>query len=217
MKYITYSLIITFIAGLALFNSTGKGVSMPISSTVETDKPTALPTAYLAGGCFWCLESQVRALEGVIFTQAGYQGGHTPSPTYQQVSSGSTGHTEVVEVTYNPNIISYEELITFFLTKGHDATQLNRQGVDKGTQYRSAIFYADADEKAITEDVIAKINASDYYKSAKVVTEIAPLNAHPFWLAEEYHQQYYEKYEASEGETHIRVKMKKKRAEFKAE
>ena len=151
MKYITYSLIITFIAGLALFNSTGKGVSMPISSTVQIDKPTALPTAYLAGGCFWCLESQIRALEGVMFTQAGYQGGHMPSPTYQQVSSGRTGHTEVVEVTYNPEMISYEKLITFFLTKGHDATQLNRQGVDRGTQYRSAIFYTDADEKTIAE------------------------------------------------------------------
>ena len=194
---------------------TKKGASMPLSSTIKTQNPDNLPTAYLGGGCFWCLESQVRALEGVVFTASGYQGGHVEMPTYEQVTTGNTGHAEVVAITYDPDIISYKDLVIFFLTKGHDATQLNRQGVDVGTQYRSAIFYSSEEEKQAAEEAIKEVNASDYYDDTPIVTTLQSAQDYKFWLAEDYHQQYYEKYEDTQGKTHIRVLLKEDRETFK--
>lgn len=170
------------------------------------EKPQDYPVAYLAGGCFWCTESEYRALDGVLFTRVGYMGGDTEDPSYQDITTGKTGHAEVVEVTYDPEQISYKQLLTFFLTKAHDPTQLNRQGVDVGTQYRSAIFYANEEEKQIAADLIQEIDASGQL-SKHIVTTLEPANT--FWLGEEYHQQYYEKYREENGRDHIRVIMKK--------
>ena len=169
-----------------------------------TEKPEGYPSAVLAGGCFWCTESEYRALDGVLFTRAGYMGGEMENPTYQDITTGTTGHAEVIEVTYDPEIITYPEILEFFLTKAHDPTQLNRQGVDKGTQYRSAIFPAD---EAQEEHANAAIERLQPKFDVKIVTTVEPYTT--FWEAEQYHQQYYEKYQAKTGEDHIRVVIKK--------
>jgi len=172
-------------------------------------KPDATyPTVTLGGGCFWCTESDYRAQDGVLYTRVGYMGGDLKNPTYRDISTGKTGHAEVVEVTYDPEKISYEELLEFFLTRAHDPTQLNRQGVDVGTQYRSAIFYANDEEKQKAQAVIDKVSASGRY-SKPIVTTLEPLSG--FWLAEDYHQQYYEKYQEENGVQHIRVILKKQK------
>lgn len=181
---------------------------MEVSATIMSEKPTSeYPVATLAGGCFWCIESEFRALDGVVYTVSGYTGGALDNPTYQDITTGKTGHAEAIDVYYDPKIISYEDLLEFFLTKAHDPTQLNRQGVDKGTQYRSAIFYKDEAEKAAAEAKIADVTARKVWKD-KIVTTSEP--AATFWPAEEYHQQYYEKYEQANGRPHIRVMMKQR-------
>jgi len=164
-----------------------------------------LPQITLAGGCFWCVESEFRGREGVVFTRAGYMGGESEDPTYQDITTGETGHAEAVEITYDPDKTSYRELIEFFLRKAHDPTQVNRQGVDVGTQYRSAIFYADEEEKQIAQSIIDEINAEGLY-DAPIATTLEPLST--FWMGEEYHQQYYEKYREKTGRDHIRVILK---------
>lgn len=208
------TIIIAFlgVVALILFTSTQKskaieGTLDTKSETIMSDKPDGYPIATLAGGCFWCLESELRALDGVLFTRVGYTGGESSNPSYQHISSGETGHAEAVEITYDPDKLSYEKIIAFFLTKAHDPTQLNRQGVDVGTQYRSAIFYHDEGQEEIAARLIDKVNAQKLYKN-KIVTELAPAQA--FWLGEDYHQQYYEKYEEKNGEIHPRVFFKKK-------
>lgn len=140
------------------------------------------------GGCFWCVESVLDLLKGVESTTSGYAGGHTENPTYKEVCTGETGHAEVVQLAYNPEIISFDELmdVFFFL---HDPTQLNRQGNDIGTQYRSAIFYKDEAEKRKAEEALKKSEASGRYEG-KYVTEITKLEN--FYPAEQYHQGYYE-------------------------
>lgn len=167
-------------------------------------KPENYPSAVLAGGCFWCTESEYRGLDGVLYTRAGYMGGATDNPTYRDITTGKTGHAEVIEVTFDPEIVTYEQIVEFFLTDAHDPTQLNRQGVDKGTQYRSAIFPADDTQKEIAQSVIERLQP-DF--KGKIVTTIEPMST--FWEAEEYHQQYYEKYNAETGKDHIRVILKK--------
>ena len=167
-------------------------------------KPEGYPSAVLAGGCFWCTESEFRALDGILFTRAGYMGGETKNPTYQDITTGKTGHAEVIEVTYDADVISYKEIVEFFLTNAHDPTQLNRQGVDKGTQYRSAIFPTDAEQEAVAREVI---DALQPRFKGKIVTTIEPYAT--FWEAEGYHQQYYEKYKEDNGKDHIRVMIKK--------
>jgi peptide-methionine (S)-S-oxide reductase len=174
---------------------------------LQSQKPSEdYPEIILGGGCFWCMESEYRALNGVLFSRAGYMGGNIDNPTYQQVTTGKTGHAEVIGITYDPEKISYRELVDFFLRRAHDPTQLNRQGVDVGTQYRSAIFYGNEEEKKIAQETIAKINAEKLYDKP-IVTEVS--TASTFWIAEEYHQQYYEKYAKEKGQDHIRVLLKK--------
>jgi peptide-methionine (S)-S-oxide reductase len=172
------------------------------------EKPESYPTAIFAGGCFWCVESEFRALDGVLYTRSGYIGGATENPTYRDITTGRTGHAEAVEVTYDPAKTDYEQLTAFFLTKAHDPTQLNRQGVDVGTQYRSAIFPLTAEQEDIAKTVIKRVEMNKVY-SKPIVTTIEPLDT--FWVAEDYHQQYYEKYEEKNGRQHIRVIMKKKK------
>ena len=182
---------------------------MKVSETIKTIKPDNTPIATFAGGCFWCVESEFRTLNGVLFTISGYSGGHIPNPTYKDITTGQSGHAEVTDIYYDPEIISYRELTDFFLRKAHDPTQLNRQGVDVGTQYRSAIFYHNDEQKNIAATAIKDANSDKVWKNP-IVTTLEPLDK--FWPAEEYHQQYYEKYEKENGRPHIRVlyKMQKK-------
>lgn len=140
-----------------------------------------------AGGCFWCVESCFNMLKGVESAISGYAGGHTENPTYEEVCTGETGHAEVVQITYDANIISYEQLMDVFYFL-HDPTTLNRQGNDIGTQYRSAIFYTDEEEKIKAEAELKKSEASGKYTD-KYVTEITPLTN--YYPAEQYHQGYY--------------------------
>jgi peptide-methionine (S)-S-oxide reductase len=144
-------------------------------------------TAVFAGGCFWGVEAVFEHLKGVSSATSGYAGGSAPSPSYEQVSSGATGHAEAVSVVYDPSEISYDQLLQVFFTVAHDPTQLNRQGPDVGTQYRSAVFYRNAAQRQATEGYIAKSREARLYRGA-IVTEVAPLRA--FHAAEEYHQDY---------------------------
>lgn len=146
-------------------------------------------TATLAGGCFWCLEAVYDELRGVESVVSGYAGGHVPNPTYEAVCTGSTGHAEVVQITFDPGVVSFRELLEVFFTI-HDPTTLNRQGHDVGTQYRSAIFHHDEEQRTTTEEVIAEMTAAELW-DAPVVTEIKPLDT--FYEAEEYHQRYFER------------------------
>jgi peptide-methionine (S)-S-oxide reductase len=144
-------------------------------------------TATFGGGCFWCTEAAMKELDGVASVTSGYAGGDTENPTYKQVCSGSTGHAEVVQVEYDSEVIGYDELLEVFFAT-HDPTQLNRQGPDVGTQYRSIVLYHDADQREQAEAYIA---ALDEEYDDEVVTELTALET--FYPAEEYHQDYFEK------------------------
>lgn len=151
---------------------------------------TALPTnkvATLAAGCFWCVEAVFQKLKGVEKVESGYMGGTLKNPTYKDVCTGQTGHAEVCQITYNPNIISFEELLEVFW-KTHDPTTLNRQGGDIGTQYRSAVFYHDATQKQIAESIKKDLSHSGAY-DAPIVTTFEPASV--FYKAEDYHQDYF--------------------------
>ena len=147
----------------------------------------SVEVATLAGGCFWCLEAVFDDLRGVELVESGYAGGHVPNPTYQQVCTGATGHAEVVQITFDPQVISFRELLEVFFTI-HDPTTLNRQGADIGTQYRSAIFYHSPEQKEIAEKTISELNAEQIWDAA-IVTEVVPLEK--FYVAEDYHQEYF--------------------------
>ena len=143
----------------------------------------------LGGGCFWCLEAVYDQLGGVLDVVSGYAGGHVPNPDYKSVCNGTTGHAEVVQVTFDPAVITFEEILEVFFTI-HDPTTLNRQGADVGTQYRSAIFYLDEAQKNAAEAVIAKIEAAKIWPNP-IVTEVTPLDI--FYPAEDYHQEYFQR------------------------
>ncbi|HEY6104238.1 MAG TPA: peptide-methionine (S)-S-oxide reductase MsrA [bacterium] len=147
----------------------------------------AAEVATLAGGCFWCLEAVFDDLEGVTDVVSGYSGGHVPNPTYKHVCTGETGHAEVVQVTFDPGVISYRDLLNVFFTI-HDPTTLNRQGGDIGTQYRSAIFYHSPEQKRIAEETIATLGTAKMWERP-IVTEVTALQA--FYPAEDYHQEYF--------------------------
>ena len=207
MKYIVlFSLFLSISLIFMGFSAQSKG--MEVADTIKTEKPDNLPVATLAGGCFWCLESEFRAINGVVYTISGYTGGDLENPTYQDITTGKTGHAEATDIYFDPEIISYRELVDYFLRKAHDPTQLNRQGVDVGTQYRSAIFYHNEEQKKDAEEAIKAATADKVWKDS-IVTTIEP--AQKFWPAEEYHQQYYEKYEQQNGRPHIRVLLKHKK------
>jgi peptide-methionine (S)-S-oxide reductase len=145
--------------------------------------------ATLAGGCFWCLETIFKEVKGVEKVVSGYSGGTTVNPTYNEVCSGATGHAEAIQIIFDPRIISFKEILSIFFTV-HDPTTLNRQGPDIGTQYRSAIFYHNEEQKTIVEQLIHDLNSSNGW-GAPIVTEIKPFRN--FYPAEEYHQDYYER------------------------
>jgi peptide-methionine (S)-S-oxide reductase len=144
-------------------------------------------TATLGGGCFWCLQPLFEGLSGVDAVEVGYSGGSVANPTYQQVCTGTTGHAEVIQVVFSPELISYQEILEIFLTI-HDPTTRNRQGADVGTQYRSIIFFHDDEQKQTAERVIRELASLKIWK-APIVTEVVPFQV--FYPAEEYHQNYY--------------------------
>jgi peptide-methionine (S)-S-oxide reductase len=146
--------------------------------------------ATFAAGCFWGIEYAFRQIEGVRSTVVGYMGGATKNPTYQDVCTDTTGHAEVVQLEYDPDVVSYEELLSKFW-EIHDPTQLNRQGPDTGSQYRSAVFYHTDDQKKLAEESKEKLQKSKKYNN-KIITQIR--EASEFYRAESYHQQYYEKH-----------------------
>ncbi len=143
--------------------------------------------ATLGGGCFWCLEAVYVDLRGVQKVVSGYAGGHVPNPTYRAVCGGSTGHAEVVQITFDPNVVSYREILQVFFTI-HDPTTLNRQGADVGTQYRSAIFFHDREQQETAQSVIAEVTQAGIWPNS-IVTEVTALDI--FYPAEDYHQDYY--------------------------
>jgi peptide-methionine (S)-S-oxide reductase len=145
-------------------------------------------TTTLAGGCFWCVEAVYNELRGIERVISGYAGGTVPFPSYEQVCSGRTGHAEVVQITFDPTVISFREIIEVFFTI-HDPTTLNRQGSDVGTQYRSAIFFETPEQEQTAREVIAEVTASGLWRSP-IVTEVKPLDR--FYPAEAYHQNYFE-------------------------
>lgn len=150
-------------------------------------KDNNLEVATLAAGCFWCIEAVLLRLKGVEKVLSGYTAGKIKNPTYREVCSGLTGHAEAVEVYFDPNIISYEVLLKVFFSM-HNPTTLNRQGGDIGTQYRSAIFYHNSEQKTVAENYIQELEAEKVFED-KIVTEISP--AETFYPAEDYHQDYY--------------------------
>lgn len=170
-------------------------------------------TATLAGGCFWCLEAVFLELRGVERVESGYAGGKTPRPTYEQVCSGTTGHAEVVQVEFDPDVLSYRDLLDVFFTI-HDPTTLNRQGNDRGTQYRSAVFYHSPEQQATARAVMAELEGAGVWDDA-IVTELVPLTE--FFPAEEYHRDYYR---TNPNQSYCRLviepKVAKARAKFMA-
>ena len=148
---------------------------------------TNLQTATLAGGCFWCLEAVYDEIKGVQGVESGYAGGHMDNPTYRAVCNGDTGHAEVVQVHFDPNVVSYRDLLNVFFAI-HDPTTLNRQGADVGTQYRSAILYHDDEQKKIAEELIEDLNAQKIWDKP-IVTKVEKLDK--FYMAEDYHQEYF--------------------------
>ncbi|OLS13783.1 MAG: peptide methionine sulfoxide reductase [Promethearchaeota archaeon CR_4] len=147
--------------------------------------------AIFAAGCFWGVEATYRQVPGVLQTEVGYTGGSTKNPTYKNVGTGKTGHVEALKITFDPTVVSYEFLVDLFF-KSHDSTTLNRQGPDVGTQYRSAIFYLSEEQKTTAEQIKSNYQESLNHKDRRIVTEIRP--AGTFYPAEEYHQQYFEKF-----------------------
>ena len=180
-----------FLLGALLFysisgfaeNTFHKDVILPFEKTVVKKD-----TATFASGCFWCVEAKFSQLEGVLKVTSGFTGGHVKNPSYKQVLTGATGHAEACNIVYDPSVISYDELLrAFFLS--HDPTQLNRQGNDIGTQYRSAIFYHNDSQKEKAEYYINKLTQQLIYQQP-IVTQVNPFTK--FYIAEDYHQEYYE-------------------------
>lgn len=166
--------------------------------------------ATLGGGCFWCTEAVFLEVRGVEKVESGYSGGHVPNPTYRQVCSETTGHAEVVQVTFDPGVISYRDVLEVFFAT-HDPTTLNRQGADVGTQYRSAVFYHDEQQKKVAEEVIADLGSQGIWDDP-IVTEVVPFEE--FYVAEGYHQNYF----ASNGyQPYCQVIIAPKVAKFRRE
>jgi len=166
-----------------------RAIQLPQIPNALLKHPIPMPTetAYLGGGCFWCVEAAIKQLQGVESVRSGYMGGRVANPTYQQVCSGRTGHVEIAEIVFDPAVISYSDLLHVFFTL-HDPTTLNRQGNDVGEQYRSVIFYRDEAQKKTAEEVIAELTRDKVFK-APIVTAVEP--ASTFWVAEDYHQDYF--------------------------
>ena len=154
---------------------------------MKSDNGATREVATLGGGCFWCLEAVYQELRGVERVESGYSGGHVPNPTYREVCSETTGHAEVVQVTFDPDVISYRDILMVYFGI-HDPTTPNRQGADVGTQYRSVVFYHDEEQRRVAEEVISDLEAEGVWRNP-IVTEVASLDE--FYVAEAYHQDYF--------------------------
>lgn len=175
----TFQLVLFLLAGLSAFAKPGTGNNLP--------KAKGLDTATFATGCFWCTEAKFQQIEGVKKVVSGFAGGHVANPSYKLVCTGTTGHAETCNIIYDPTKVSYDELLAAFFV-AHDPTQLNRQGNDVGTQYRSAIFYHNAAQKQKADYYIKKLNAEKVYPNP-IVTQVNPYTV--FYKAEDYHQNYF--------------------------
>ena len=151
------------------------------------DRGSAREVATLGGGCFWCLEAVYQELRGVEKVESGYSGGDVPNPSYREVCTGMTGHAEVVQVTFDPEVVSYRDILEVYFSI-HDPTTLNRQGADVGTQYRSVIFYHNDEQRSVAEEVISELESEGIW-SDPIVTEVTPFDE--FYVAEDYHQNYF--------------------------
>jgi len=168
--------------------------------------------ATLGGGCFWCTEAVFLEIEGVLRVVPGYSGGHVENPTYQQVVTGTTGHAEVVQVAFDPDVITYREILEIFFTM-HDPTSLNRQGADVGTQYRSVVFYHGEAQRRTAEEFIAELNESNVF-GLPIVTRVEPFTG--FYEAEDYHKNYYNNNRRQSYSRYvIEPKLRKVEKEFK--
>jgi len=186
-----FALASVLLVGAALWLGRGvaaeSAVKIPAPAFDASTPAAATETAVFAGGCFWGIQAVFQHTQGVVQAVSGYAGGDRASADYERVSSGRTGHAESVQVTYDPRQISYGKLLQIYFSVAHDPTQLNRQFPDSGTQYRSAIFYQDSNQKLIAERYIAQLDAAKAYPG-KIVTQVSPLAA--FYPAEAYHQDY---------------------------
>lgn len=169
---------------------------------------TRIELATLGGGCFWCLEAVFRELKGVRRVVSGYAGGHMPNPSYEEVCAGRTGHAEVVQIDFDPDVIAFRDLLDVFFTI-HDPTTLNRQGADIGTQYRSVIFPHGPEQERVARDVLAAL-AREGIWGAPLVTEVVPFTV--FYPAEDYHQEYFER---NPGQAYCRAVIAPKVAKFR--
>jgi peptide-methionine (S)-S-oxide reductase len=174
---------------MALIGNLPRGAAVGAILRPLPEKEMTTQVATLAGGCFWCLEAAFNGLQGVESAISGYMGGRADNPSYEAVCNGDTGHAEVVQVTFDPLQVTFDDLLAVFFTL-HDPTTLNRQGNDVGTQYRSAIFFHSPEQEATAQAVIARLSAEGLWRNP-VVTEIVP--AQRFWAAEDYHQRYFER------------------------
>jgi peptide-methionine (S)-S-oxide reductase len=183
-----FAMTLAVLAGALACQANGASAAVPAAAV---DEPKAMATAKetmaLAGGCFWGVQAVFQHVKGVVSATSGYAGGTAKNPDYETVSSGSTGHAESVQVVYDPSQVTYGELLRVFFSVAHDPTELNRQGPDEGTQYRSVIFYNNDEQKKIAEAYIVQLDGAKVYKH-KIVTQVVPLNA--FYPAEGYHQNY---------------------------
>jgi peptide-methionine (S)-S-oxide reductase len=175
---------------------------------MTSERGAAREVATLAGGCFWCLEAVFEQLRGVDKVESGYAGGTVADPGYQQVCTGATGHAEVVQVTFDPAVVSFRDVLDVFFAT-HDPTTLNRQGPDVGTQYRSAVIYHTPEQRRVAEERIAELNAAGIW-DRPIVTEVVPLTA--FYPAEEYHRGYYQ---AHPGQGYCEAVISPKVAKFR--
>ena len=180
----------TLLISLFIFNACNLITPKPVDNKSQLWTPPSISQgmekAYFASGCFWCVEAVFESVEGVQEAHSGYSGGKTKNPTYNQIGYGNTGHAEAVEVIYDPKVVSFKTLVEVFFGS-HDPTTLNRQGPDRGTQYRSVAFYQNDTEKIAIDSHIVKLIEEEVY-SNKIVTEVTPLVK--FYYAEEYHQDY---------------------------
>jgi len=191
MKQLLFAVLSTLLATACAnqaSNTQEKDKSLPtFQKTMNTENAKTKDTATLGGGCFWCVEAVFQRLKGVDTVISGYMGGQKANPTYKEVCTGLSGHAEVIQIIFDPKVVSYQEILEVFWNT-HDPTTLNRQGNDEGTQYRSAVFYYSEEQKLIAEAYKKQLDSSGVF-SAPIVTEIVP--AVEFYSAEGYHQDYY--------------------------
>lgn len=204
LKKIVYTYLVSILIFLVMINpATGAQKDMKTKTLADVREEITL-----GGGCFWCLDAIYREIKGVEKVLSGYSGGSVVNPNYEEVCSGKTGHAEVVQITFNPQIITAEKLLQIFFAT-HDPTTLNRQGADTGTQYRSIIFYRNQRQKKIIDKVIGELKKDKVYKNP-IVTEVIPFES--FYTAEEYHQNYYKQ---NQQQPYCRIIINPKLEKFK--